>query len=117
MYVIYAAIGEICRLCYVLCRPSFKSLRRISTHFPEVPIMALTATAPPGLALLLEGILQNPEILKGSVNRSNLIFAARKIRFGGQIPKSVSDGKTSADDNLASLFIFHMCRHILETSG
>ena len=64
MLVINAALGETCRLCYVLCRPSFKSLRRILTHFLKVPVMALTATAPPDLALLLEKVLQNQEILE-----------------------------------------------------
>jgi len=44
--------------------------------------MALTATAPPDLALELEGILHDPEVFEGSV------------------PKSVSEGKSSAGTSL-----------------
>ena len=64
--------------------------------------MALTATAPPELASELEGILHDPEVFKGSVDRPNIIFTARWSKFGGQIPKSVSDGKKSAGMSLQS---------------
>ena len=92
----YRSNSVMCVICW--CRPSFKSLKRISIQFPNIPVMALTATAPPILASQLEGILQDPEVFKGSVNHSNLIFAARKSKFGGKIPKAVSDGTTSAGD-------------------
>lgn len=79
-----------------LSRPSFRSLRRISVQFPTVPVMALTATAPPQLASDLELVLRDPKVFKGSVDCSNIIFRARKSKFGGQIPKSVTDGTVSA---------------------
>ncbi len=62
--------------------------------------MALTATAPPDTAAKIEGILHNPEEFKGSVDRPNIVFAARRSKFGGQIPKSVCDGKSSAGMSL-----------------
>ena len=58
--------------------------------------MALTATAPPQLASELEAILDNPEIFKASIDRSNIVFTARKCKFGGLMPKSISNGNTSA---------------------
>lgn len=58
--------------------------------------MALTATAPPQLASDLEAILQDPQVFKGSIDRPNLIFTVRKSKYGGQIPKSISNGNTSA---------------------
>ena len=62
--------------------------------------MALTATAPPDLASELESILHDPEVFKGSVDRSNIVFTARRNKYGGQIPKSVSEGKSSAGTSL-----------------
>lgn len=77
-------------------RPSFTSLKSISDQFQSVPVMALTATAPPELQSELEGILHDPEVMKGSVDRPNIAFTARKSKYGGQMPKSVADGKQSA---------------------
>lgn len=58
--------------------------------------MALTATAPPDLALKIEGVLHNPKVFKASVDRSNIIFTAKRSKFGGQVPRAVSDGRNSA---------------------
>ena len=55
--------------------------------------MGLTATAPPLLSSELEGILQNPKVFKASVDRSNIVLIAKRSPYGGQIPKSVNDGK------------------------
>ena len=62
-------------------RPSFKSLRSISDQFPTVPVMALTETALPDLASELESILHDPEVFKGSVDRSNIVFTARRNKY------------------------------------
>ncbi len=61
--------------------------------------MGLTATLPPELTCDLEGILRNPEVSKASVDRSNITLTARRSKFGGQIPKAVTDGKSSAGDS------------------
>lgn len=66
--------------------------------------MALTATAPPELQSELEGIiLHDPEVMKGSVDRPNIAFTARKSKYGGQMPKSVADGKQSAGMHLKTV--------------
>lgn len=58
--------------------------------------MALTATAPSELIDQLKEILENPAVFQSSVDRINIGLAAQKSKFGGQPPKSVLDGKTSA---------------------
>ena len=58
--------------------------------------MALTATAPSELLDKLKGILENPAIFQSSVDRTNIGIVVQRSKFGGQPPKSVLDGKTSA---------------------
>lgn len=41
----YRSSSVMCVVCWY--RPSFKSLKRISIEFPNIPVIALTATAPP----------------------------------------------------------------------
>lgn len=58
-----------------------------------VPVMALTATASPALASELEGFLHDLAVFKGSVDRPSIIFTAGRCKCGGQLQKSVADGK------------------------
>lgn len=78
------------------CRPSFKSLQQMMFDIPTVALMALTATAPPDILQKLEQCLGNPLILKASIDRQNISFQAKRSKFGGQLPISVANGKSSA---------------------
>lgn len=84
-------------LCAItFCRPSFKSLQRITFEVPVVPIMALTATAPPDTLQMLKESLNDPFVFKSSSDRPNISLHARRNKYGGQLPPSVMNGKTSA---------------------
>ena len=96
LYIIYKDINILPILLHFFFRPSFKSLKNTHSFFHEVPLMGLTATAPPLLLSELECIFQNPAVFKASVDRHNIIFTVKRSPFGGQIPKSVFDGNFPA---------------------
>ena len=78
------------------CRPTFKNLQNISSDLPSVPVMALTATAPPDTLDKLKQCFSDALVAKGSIDRPNISLCARRSRYGRQIPQSVTSGKTSA---------------------
>lgn len=53
-------------------RPSYKEIQSLKYEFPTVPLMLLTATAPPHVNTKLLGMLRNPITSCGSVNRPNI---------------------------------------------
>jgi len=63
---------------------------------PTIPIMALTAIAPPDTERKLKECFKDLIVLKGSIDRPNISLRARRSKYGGQIPQSVTNGKTSA---------------------
>ena len=48
-------------------RPAYKELKTLKDEFLQVPIMLLTATAPPGVQSQLQSIVQNPYVSKGNI--------------------------------------------------
>ncbi|KAM7260883.1 hypothetical protein ACFE04_026358 [Oxalis oulophora] len=60
-------------------RPSYRKLLSLRSRFPDVPILALTATAAPKVQDdVMESLcLQNPLVLKSSFNRSNIFYEVR----------------------------------------
>ncbi|KAK4713774.1 hypothetical protein R3W88_019681 [Solanum pinnatisectum] len=60
-------------------RPSYRKLSSLRSHFPNVPILALTATAAPKVQKdVIESLnLQNPLVLKSSFNRPNIYYEVR----------------------------------------
>ena len=64
-------------------RTAFSELAALRAVFPEVPVLALTATAPPRiLDTIVTGMrLQNPHMIKASPNRPNIYFQ-KKLRLG-----------------------------------
>ena len=59
-------------------RPAYKEIQNLKYDFPTIPIMLLTATAPPQLETNLRGMLHNPVISKGSINRPNIELRAEE---------------------------------------
>ncbi|KAK3224428.1 hypothetical protein Dsin_011453 [Dipteronia sinensis] len=87
---------RICHLCIVLTlfflfqahcisswghdfRPSYRKLSSLRNCLPDVPIMALTATAAPKVQKdVIESLcLQKPLVLKSSFNRPNIYYEVR----------------------------------------
>ncbi|KAG5596118.1 hypothetical protein H5410_037350 [Solanum commersonii] len=60
-------------------RPSYRKLSSLRSHFPNVPVLALTATAAPKVQKdVIESLnLQNPLVLKSSFNRPNIYYEVR----------------------------------------
>ncbi|XP_034699826.1 ATP-dependent DNA helicase Q-like 3 isoform X2 [Vitis riparia] len=60
-------------------RPSYRKLSSLRNHLPDVPILALTATAVPKVQKdVIESLcLQNPLVLKSSFNRPNIYYEVR----------------------------------------
>ncbi|KAK9275124.1 hypothetical protein L1049_022383 [Liquidambar formosana] len=60
-------------------RPSYRKLQSLRNRLPDVPILALTATAVPKVQKeVIESLcLQNPLVLKSSFNRPNIYYEVR----------------------------------------
>ncbi|MEP7072078.1 MAG: DNA helicase RecQ [Verrucomicrobiota bacterium] len=68
-------------------RPEYRELRKLRRHFPDVPIMALTATATERVQsdIVAQLKLREPQIFAASFNRPNLTYrVAAKIPAYGQ---------------------------------
>jgi len=62
-------------------RPSYLKIADIRQHLPNVPILALTATATPEVANDIQEKLQfkEPNLFRKSFERTNLIYIVRKV--------------------------------------
>ncbi|KAK4755943.1 hypothetical protein SAY87_009700 [Trapa incisa] len=60
-------------------RPSYRKLSSLRKHFPDIPILALTATAIPKVQKdVIESLgLKSPLVLKSSFNRPNIYYEVR----------------------------------------
>ncbi|TVU28898.1 hypothetical protein EJB05_20436, partial [Eragrostis curvula] len=60
-------------------RPSYRKLSSLRRQFPDIPLLALTATAVPKVQrdVISSLCLQNPIILRASFNRPNIFYEVR----------------------------------------
>ncbi|XP_066332649.1 ATP-dependent DNA helicase Q-like 3 [Miscanthus floridulus] len=60
-------------------RPSYRKLSSLRKQFPDIPLLALTATAVPMVQkdVISSLCLQNPVILRASFNRPNIFYEVR----------------------------------------
>ncbi|KAF8730201.1 hypothetical protein HU200_017176 [Digitaria exilis] len=60
-------------------RPSYRKLSSLRKQFPDIPLLALTATAVPKVQkdVIASLCLQNPVILRASFNRPNIFYEVR----------------------------------------
>ncbi|KAH0651812.1 hypothetical protein KY284_031724 [Solanum tuberosum] len=72
-------------------RPSYRKLSSLRSHFPNVPVLALTATAAPKVQKdVIESLnLQNPLVLKSSFNRPNIYY---EVHYKDLLDDPYADG-------------------------
>ena len=63
-------------------RPAYKELKMLKNEFLQIPIMLLTATAPPEVQSELISIVRNPYISKGKIDRQNIYFQCEEVESG-----------------------------------
>ena len=73
-------------------RQHYGQCEQIPKIFDGVPVMALTATATPDIEQRLTSFLNNPLVIKESINRSNIYLGVHKCKFkkSGGLSKSFS---------------------------
>ncbi|XP_022751520.1 ATP-dependent DNA helicase Q-like 3 isoform X3 [Durio zibethinus] len=71
-------------------RPSYRKLSSLRSHLPDVPILALTATAVPKVQKdVIDSLnLQSPLVLKSSFNRPNIYY---EVRYKDLLDDSYAD--------------------------
>jgi RecQ family ATP-dependent DNA helicase len=63
-------------------RGNYRDLETIKEHFSTTPVMFLTATATPSMAEKLKCCLHDPCVLKGTINRPNIILDVQEFDKG-----------------------------------
>ncbi|KAG8059242.1 hypothetical protein GUJ93_ZPchr0002g23732 [Zizania palustris] len=71
-------------------RPSYRKLSSLRNQFPDIPILALTATAVPKVQkdVISSLCLRNPVILRASFNRPNIFY---EVRYKDLLDDTYSD--------------------------
>ncbi|VVA10208.1 PREDICTED: ATP-dependent DNA helicase [Prunus dulcis] len=87
-------------------RPSYRKLSTLRSHFPGVPILALTATAVPKVQKdVIESLcLQHPLILKSSFNRPNIHYEVRYKDLLDDVYADLCDVLKSSGDVCAIVY-------------
>ena len=60
-------------------RGAYQTLDSLKHDFPSVPLLCLTATAPPPVEVSIRSLFRNPLIIKASVDRPNVSLACEEI--------------------------------------
>ena len=61
-------------------RPAYDWVTRLNSHFPSVPLMALTATATLEVLVCLKQLLKDPLWEIASVNKPNITYHVQQIK-------------------------------------
>ncbi|KAL2327287.1 hypothetical protein Fmac_020714 [Flemingia macrophylla] len=87
-------------------RPSYRKLSSLRSHLPDVPILALTATAVPKVQKdVVESLqMENPLILKSSFNRPNIYYEVRYKDLLGDVFADLSNTLKSLGDVCAIVY-------------
>lgn len=66
-------------ICLAVLRPDYRKLGILKQQFPDVPLLALTATATHKVCADLQEMLRIPgcDVFRSCVNRPNLFYQAR----------------------------------------
>ncbi|XP_038985395.1 ATP-dependent DNA helicase Q-like 3 isoform X2 [Phoenix dactylifera] len=89
-------------------RPSYRKLSSLRRHLPDVPILALTATAVPKVQKdVIESLcLQHPLILRASFNRPNIFYEVRYKDLLADAYRDVSHLLKSAGNACSIVYCF-----------
>jgi len=60
-------------------RTAYRDLEQLKTEFPTVPLLCLTATAPPPVQDSIMKLLRDPIICRASIDRPNIYLACEEI--------------------------------------
>ena len=76
-------VGEPAVRQFLVCRPDYKKLGVLKQQFPDVPILALTATATRRVCQDLKEILRISacETFHTSIDRPNLYYSVRYVTY------------------------------------
>lgn len=93
-------------------RPDYKSLRLFKAEFPDVPVLALTATATEKVRLdvVQQLCLRNPVIFYQSFNRSNLVYEVKRKNRSAAVEEIASWIKETFPDGVPSGIIYCISR-------
>lgn len=65
-------------------RAAYKNLEILKDVFPSIPLLCLTATAPPPVENSISQLLRNPIVTKGSIDRPNVTLACEEMPCMGK---------------------------------
>ena len=64
----------------LISRPKYELIDGLHSHFPGIPLMALTATATPQVKQKILSVLRNLTQVLASVNKPNISLLVMKLR-------------------------------------
>ena len=78
-------------------RKAYKELGKLRYDFPDIPIMALTATAEPDIVDDMKALLRRPHVAQSSVNRPNIFLSVEELPSAKSEPPAMQFARRAAD--------------------